>query len=89
MRILPFALNMASEIFFKFGYEKDTSKVKFSGNQLTLRELKERIIEIKQLRLAHNVDLKVVDAADGIKGTMLIYIYVFLYILLCLPTPEK
>jgi hypothetical protein len=69
---------MASEIYFKFGYEKDTSKVKFSGNQLTLKELKERIIEIKQLRLALNVDLKVVDASDGSKGSLLIYLCNFL-----------
>ena len=70
---------MASEIYFKFGYEKDTSKVKFAGSQLTLKELKERIIEIKQLRLAPNVDLKVVDASDGSKGSMLIICIVIFF----------
>jgi hypothetical protein len=64
---------MSSAIYFKFGWEKDMSKVIFSGNQLTLRELKESIIEIKKLRSGRdlNVDLKVVDAADGSKGSFI------------------
>ena len=62
---------MTSSIYFKMGWEKEMSKILFIGNQLRLKDLKEQIIEAKNLRAGRsewNFDLKVVDANDGSKG---------------------
>ena len=53
-------------------FKKEMSKVTFSGNQIALRELKDQIIEIKNLkansRADWSFDLIVKDATDPSKG---------------------
>ena len=62
---------MTSAIYFKTGWEKELSKIDFTGNHLTLKELKEQIIEKKKLRSGKfdaNIDLIIKDASEGSKG---------------------
>ena len=62
---------MSSAVYFKMGWEKDMSKVVFSGNQISLRDLKDQIIEMRNLNKgAHDwaFDLIVKDADDSSKG---------------------
>jgi DWNN domain len=62
----------ASTIFFKIGFEKEESKVLFSGNQISLKDLKEQIIDIKNMRSGvkaeWDIDLTIKDANDKSKG---------------------
>ena len=62
---------MSSAVYFKMGWEKDMSKVTFSGNQIKLRDLKDQIIELRNLKNGARewaFDLIVKDAADNSKG---------------------
>jgi len=68
---------MTSAIYFKMGWEKEMSKITFSGNYISLKELKEYIIETKNLRTGKsdiNLDLIIKDAVDITKG---LFIYFF------------
>ena len=64
-------MSALSCVFFKMGWEKEMSKVQFTGNQISLRDLKDQIIEIKKLkngRTDWNFDLVVKDCEDPSKG---------------------
>ena len=61
------------------GWEKEMSKITFSGNYISLKELKEYIIETKNLRTGKsdiNLDLIIKDAVDTTKGFFLIFLLV-------------
>lgn len=69
---------MTSSIYFKVGYEKDISKINFTGNQISLKDLKEQIIQSKNLtsgKADWDLDLLVTDAVDTSKGMCLSLIY--------------
>lgn len=71
-----------STIFFKVGFEKETSKIHFSGNQISLNDLKEQIIELKNMRTGKNdwdIDLIIRDAVDKTKGKINSSSYQFCY----------